>query len=181
MSAIDSAKKQNSRLVQKQAFEAYKNFWALVGPIVAVVGASAYWSPSVVISAGTNIDPTQTLQTDLLITNTGHLPVYNVRFQCAIIASEISHAELANDFDRTLKKIEVLSPSMPIARQCFTVSRHIVGAILRITAFYEWPFSYRKAHASGFFAVRESASGFFLEPEAPTDSQPLLVGPPLEP
>src|ERR1700687_4130763 len=56
----------------------WKEFWAYAGPIVSLIGFYFLLAPQISVEPTISLDPTQTLSTQLLIKNVGHVPVYNI-------------------------------------------------------------------------------------------------------
>src|ERR1700722_15915383 len=58
----------------------WKEFWAFAGPLISVVGLYFLLRPQIIVEPSVNLDPAQTLSTQLIIKNAGRVPVYNVHF-----------------------------------------------------------------------------------------------------
>ena len=83
---------------QTQGFSFYwKETWAYIGPVVALVGAWSFWSPAVSIAAGANLDASQKLATEFVVSNVGRVPIYNVTFECDLLGKEMLITELDLD------------------------------------------------------------------------------------
>lgn len=154
--------------------DAWKNFWAFGGPALSLLGAAAYWWPSVAIATGVNLDPTQDFQTQFVVTNTGHVPVHEVSFVCALVGNRASVGHLSTG--PSLSPIETLRPGEPASRGCFTASLSIDGPMLRVDAYYKWPIIGQTVRARAYFAVKKGSAGAFLVPEAaPSVEPPALI------
>ena len=67
-----------------KGWEFWKFAWAILGPIVALTTFYFNFTPSVSITPTVNIDKTQTYSTQIEITNTGRVPIYDLIFSCGI-------------------------------------------------------------------------------------------------
>jgi hypothetical protein len=97
-------------------WRAWQIAWGIFGPPVALTGLFFLLRPQVTIEPSVNLDPGQPLATQFLISNRGHVPIYNVRFGWTIGGSgaHIGHLRPAN--------------LMPVAK-CLTRNR--VGSVKR--------------------------------------------------
>src|ERR1700730_2078168 len=64
--------------------ELWKNVWAVLGPAVALTGFAFLLWPQVRIEPGASLDFTDALTTQFRVTNSGNVPVYEIRFGCDI-------------------------------------------------------------------------------------------------
>jgi hypothetical protein len=153
----------------------WNKFWSFAGPILTLIAAAAYWLPSVTLATGVNLDPKQDFQTQFVVTNSGHLPIYDVTFACSLVGNQGSIGELQVG-GNTLAPIPSLKPGEPASRGCFQKSLSINGPILKVDAYYRWPFIGRIATATAYFALRHGANGTALVPEAtPASALPTLL------
>jgi hypothetical protein len=149
----------------------WKEFWAFAGPLLAIVGAWNYWVPNISIAPGVNLDPRQEFQTQFVISNTGHIPIYDVHFSCDLIGNRLAVAELG-----TGDMLEPIPQLLGTAsRGCFAKSLVAHGPWLKVTARYRWPLTGKEHSSSGFFSVREGANGVFLVSEPPPSPEPRSI------
>lgn len=151
----------------------WKNIWAILGPAMTLLGAGAYWWPSVGLATGINLDPSQDFQTQFVITNTGHVPVHDVSFVCTLVGSQANIGDLQSG--PRPAPISTLKPGEPASRGCFAKSLNIDGPMLRVDAYYRWPIINRIVSTRSYFAVRRGASGKFLVPEATPSPEPSTL------
>jgi hypothetical protein len=155
---------------------AWKNFWVYAGPLLTLVGLWAYWTPSISLVPGVNLDPSQEFQSQFLVTNTGHVAVNNLTFTCSLMGKKMGVAELNMSAGDTLAPVAILKPGNFASRGCFTKSLVVGGPILKIVAHYRWPLVGNSDSATAYFSVREGSSGVFLVPEgAPSPEPPTLL------
>jgi hypothetical protein len=67
---------------EARAMAVWKNLWAVVGPLIALVGFYFLLRPQISIEPGANLDPSKPFGTLFLVKNTGHIPIYDVQFTC---------------------------------------------------------------------------------------------------
>lgn len=153
--------------------ERWKEFWAYAGPVATLVGLWTYWCPSVYISAGVNINPAEQLQTQFIITNNGHVPVYDVKFTCSILPSGLGlYVNLKTSGDNSLQAIKTLEEGQAASRGCFAKSLVAGGPWLKVVANYKWPLIGKPASKTVYFSVRTGPVGSFLVPEAAPSPEP---------
>ncbi len=149
--------------------------WAIFGPILTIIGSWQLYTPHVAITSGVNLDSSQQFQTQFVVTNTGKVAVYDLRFTCELLGDAIAIGSLASR-PPDLLPVAQLPPGAPVSRGCFSESRNISGETLRVTTHYKWPLFNKDASVEAYFSVRSGQGGFFLVPEAPPDpSLPSLI------
>jgi hypothetical protein len=143
----------------------WKEAWAYVGPVFALASAWFLLTPQVSIEAGVNFDPAQPLSTQFLITNRGHVPVYNLSFSCKFGGSSvhIGHLELRSD---TIAPARSLAAGHAITRNCGSSSEDIQAQV-EFAVTYHWPIIRTASTELAHFAIRRGAPGFFLVPTSP--------------
>ncbi len=77
--AVDTSKQKGPA---RKVWGAWKEVWAILGPCIALTGFFFLLKPQVEIDPSVNLDPAEPLATQFLISNKGHVPVYNIQFGC---------------------------------------------------------------------------------------------------
>jgi hypothetical protein len=143
----------------------WETFWAFVGPIISVFGVAQYYWPSVTITTGVNLSPREIFQTQFIVTNTGHMSVYNVSFRCALVGTSLKVGVVSTGND--LAKIPELLPNHPASRGCFGRSLIENGPWLKVSADYKWPLIGLVSTETAFFSAKATDKGEVqLVPEA---------------
>jgi hypothetical protein len=171
-----TAKDESVILEQKvkrsaQAWDWWKALWALFGPIFAVITFYSNFTPAISIAPGPNLDRTQSYFTQILITNTGHLPVYDVSFACGFGASSGTvHIGRIDHSTQNIAPVQRLSPGQSTTKDCAVASDVQGDANLTFTISYKWPLigwlSGWQESKSAKFDVKEGRDGHFLVPSA---------------
>lgn len=170
-----SKEKSQSPTNKRSSFGAvWKDVWAYLGPFFTLVGVWAYWSPSLTITSGVNLDPSQSLQTQFVVTNNGHVPVRDVNLTCGLLSDKVAFDQL-DTINNSLRPIAVLGPGMTASRGCFSQSQNVTGAILKIEAHYRWPIINRIETVKAFFSALKGRDGNYLVPEAPPVPEPQTL------
>ena len=174
VSAMQIIPKQG--LDARQSFSnAWRSIWSYLGPLITIVGLWTYWSPSIAITAGAALDPSQLLQTDFLLTNIGHVPVYDVHLRCSLLGQQF-YAKLLESSGEILRPVSSLEPNHPVSRGCFTKSLMSGDLSLKVVASYHWPLIGKVSEETAYFSARKGASGFVLVPEErPSLEPPTLL------
>ncbi|VTZ50324.1 hypothetical protein MPC4_220054 [Methylocella tundrae] len=143
----------------------WKEFWAFAGPILTLTSAWFLLSPQISIEPSVNLDPSQPVATQFLITNRGHVPVYDVHFGCGFGgggAIHIGHLKLSM---ATMLPVRVLPPGVQVTRNCAVESDNIQVPDISITATYTWPVIRWQGTQTAHFSLRHGTPGFFLVPD----------------
>jgi hypothetical protein len=148
------------------AWGTWKAFWAFAGPLMASTTFYSFLAPNISIESSVNLDPSQPLATQFLISNRGHLSVFDVRFSCAFNGRSvyIGHFVAGNS---TLKPVHQLEPKASVTRGCAIESSDVSIPDVVVTAFYKLPLLGLETSQSAHFSVRKGAPGFFLVPGSP--------------
>ncbi|WP_124551096.1 hypothetical protein [Burkholderia sp. Bp9015] len=145
-------------------------FWGIAGPLSTAISLWTYFGPSVAISPGVNLDPSQEFQTQFVVANKGNFPLYNVHFSCEIMGSSADIKDLEIN-GRTLRRIEKFQSGGVASRGCFTQSRIPTGGRLKVDVYYTWRMGFgREEVQSAYFRVESGASGNYLVPDDSADS-----------
>jgi hypothetical protein len=145
--------------------EIWKDIWAILGPGVALTSFAFFLWPQVQIEPSANLDPAQALATQFKITNTGHVPVYNVTFRCEYgFPLRAGHSGL-DVAGTAIAPIPALLAGHTVTRSCADSSADVGTPNMRITVLYEWPIIGRADTIPAFFRVVRSDVGFFLLPD----------------
>lgn len=145
--------------------ERYRTFWAYAGPIFTLVSAGALWWPSVTITSGANLDPSQDFQTQVLINNNGKSPVYDMSITCDLVGEEAYIGKLQTP-ERPIPKIPTLRAGEVASRGCLAASKYITGLQLRVHADFTWPIIGRRDRVTSYFSVERGPTGSVLVPQA---------------
>lgn len=140
--------------------------WGLIGPIITLVGVGFWLEPAITIEPTASLDRSVSLATQFKVTNTGHVPVYNVHFRCQY-GFPLGFGNPGLDMTgSTFGPAAVLSPGAPITRSCADTSSHDVGTPnMQITTFYKWPIIGKTSSVAAFFRVVKGNDGYFLLPD----------------
>lgn len=105
-------------------------------------------------------------QLSFKVTNTGHVPVYNVHFRCEY-GFPLSFGSPGLDMTgNSFAPAAVLSPGGAITRSCADTSSHDVGTPnMQITTLYKWPIIGNTVSGAAFFRVVKGNDGYFLLPD----------------
>lgn len=162
-------------------FGFWKNFWAFAGPLFTILGLGNYYTPSVTITSGVNLDPKQSLQTQFLVTNSGNVRVHDLIFACTFKALVMpgSTASIGVDGAKLLTKIDELNPKSTISKGCFTQSNTAEGTVLRVVNWFRWPLINYQDRVEAYFVVRKGSDGFFLVPDSPPNATSPMALPPI--
>jgi hypothetical protein len=146
----------------------WNKFWGLTGPISIVISLLIYIAPSIAITPGDNLDPSQEFQTQFVVTNKGNFSLYNVHFTCEIDGSAIAIQNLQGS--SSLKRIPHFQSGGLASRGCFAQSRTRTDGRLKVDVYYTWPrFGIERVQPT-YFRVESGASGNFLVPDDDDDS-----------
>jgi hypothetical protein len=153
-----------------QAWDWWKALWVLFGPIFALITFYTNFTPAISITPGPNLDKAQAYFTQILITNTGHVPVYDLGFACGFGSNSgtvhIGHLEMRPQDTAPMQK---LSSGQPTTRDCAVASDVQGDANLTFTVVYKWPligWLLGWQVKSAKFDVKEGRDGHFLVPSA---------------
>ena len=153
----------------------WKLFWAFGGPTLSILGAWAYWHPSLSIASGVNLDPSQSFQTQFVVTNTGHSSIYDVTFFCGLRGEVSVMNDLEVSDPETLMPVATLEGGGTVSRGCFTKSKDITGMMLLVQVRYNLPVLGWRRSSIAWFSIRKGTSGNFLVVEPTPDPIPPPV------
>jgi hypothetical protein len=143
-----------------------KKFWACVGLILALTSAWFLLSPKISIGPSVNLDPSQPLATQFLISNNGNVPVYNVYFGCGLGGGGAhSHIGTFQLSASAIAPVPKLPAGASVTRSCALESEDIQVPDITITATYTWPVIEWQSSQTAHFSLRHGTSGFFLVPD----------------
>jgi hypothetical protein len=148
-----------------QIARGWKGFWAFAGPTVSLVGFFFLLAPQISVEPSVNLDPAQTLSTQLLIKNTGRVPIHNIHFGFALGGGSVFIGRMA--FGTTLQPIATLSPGASITRAIASESFDVQAPDVTLNVTYSWPIIGKETTQSFHFAIKRGAGGFFLVPDLP--------------
>lgn len=163
----------------KRFWEVWKTGWAFVGPIV---GLTTFWYnfvPSLTVSLGSNLDKTQLYSTQIIITNTGKLSIYDLKFTCGFIflteGGVRGKTMRLNYADKS--PVPILIPGEPIGKSCASQSELMgsAGLGLSFKVNFRWPLiGYLpliggQTSKTAFFEVKSGPEGYFLVPAGSPD------------
>jgi hypothetical protein len=140
----------------------WKEFWALAGPLMALVSIAFLLMPQITIEPSVNLDPQQPLATQFLITNRGKVPVYEVRFSCGIGGPGGTHIGISSS---TSSPILTLAPGESATKACAVESQDIATQMITVSATYRWPLIRYESTFAAHFSLKHGTPGFFLVPE----------------
>jgi hypothetical protein len=157
------------RAPQRRRFSRWwQAMWGVIGPIITLVSVGFWLEPAITIEPTVSLNRSESLATQFKVTNTGHLPVYNLHFRCEY-GPPIKFGNAGLDMTgSTFGPAAVLSPGDPITRSCADPSSHEVGTPnMQITAFYKWPTPVigKTFSVPAFFRVVKGNDGYFLLPD----------------
>jgi hypothetical protein len=153
-----------------QAWDWWKALWALFGPIFALITFYSNFTPAISIVPGSNLDGTQSYFTQILITNTGRVPVYDLAFACGFgTNSGTVHIGRIEHSTNNIAPVQRLSPGQSTTKDCAVASDVRGDANLTFTIVYKWPligWLLGWQAKSAKFDVKEGRDGHFLVPSA---------------
>ncbi|MEO6780157.1 MAG: hypothetical protein ABI407_03790 [Bradyrhizobium sp.] len=144
----------------------WKEFWAFAGPLISVVGLYFWLRPQITVEPSVNLDPSQTLSTQLLIKNVGHVPIYNVRFGFALGGGHVYIGRMTRGDN--LKPIALLSAGTAVTRALASESIDVQAPDVILNVTYVWPIIGKETTVPFHFSIKRGAAGFFLVPDLPT-------------
>jgi hypothetical protein len=144
----------------------WKEVWAYLGPCLSLVGAWFLLTPNIDVTAGINLDTAQQFQTQFLVSNRGHVPIYNVHFACGLTGPVVAIDSIRGS--EYFSPISELRPGAIASRGCFGESRVPISGPLEISVFYTWPLIGKESVVKADFTVRQTASGFAMVPDTST-------------
>jgi hypothetical protein len=147
----------------------WKNAWAVLGPTIALTGVSFLLWPQIKIEPSVNPNPTDPVGTEFTVVNSGNVPVYNVRFSCALgIGGGSSYLGRVSTSAATLRPVSILPPGVPVTKSCVLSSEGSQIPNMEATASYEWPLIWKESSKSAFFRVIRGTNGAaYLLPDLP--------------
>ena len=150
----------------QRAWKAWQVFWAFFGPLFSL---TAFWfnvTPTVTIEPSVNIDPSKLYATQILITNRGHVPIYDLTFACGIGAG--GGATVMNGMltAPNIRPAARLGAGQAITRSCDVGSLDVQGNTrLWIYVSYTWPLVGWRDTRNVVFDVKKGTPGYFLVPD----------------
>jgi hypothetical protein len=147
-------------------WNSWKAFWAFVGPIIAITGFWFTMTPAITVEPSVNTDPAKIYATQIMITNRGHVPIYDLRFSCGIGAGggRTTFNGLLSPPD--IRPAERLGAGQPITRSCDVGTLDVEGnARLRFEVSYVWPIIGYHDSRQVIFDVKKGVPGYFLVPD----------------
>jgi hypothetical protein len=171
--------KETEKSTGKRRWEIWKTGWAFLGPIVGLITFWYNFTPSLMISAGSNIDKTQRYSTQVIITNTGRVPIYDLTFTCGFIfltEGQVWGKHMKFDI-QDKSPVPRLNPGEPIGKACASQSEleGNAGLGLSFKVNFRWPFiGYwpligGQDSKTAFFEVKSGHEGYFLVPSGSPD------------
>jgi hypothetical protein len=140
--------------------ELWKNVWAVLGPAVALTGFAFLLWPQVRIEPSSSLDSTDALTTQFRVTNTGNVPVYEIRFGCSVgIGAAYTHLGHVQAGAASLAPLARLAAGNSVTRSCVISSSGSDIPNMQITATFEWPLIPWSESKTAFFRVVRSATG----------------------
>jgi hypothetical protein len=158
-------KELEPKRLRSRIWQWWKDGWALLGPIVALVSFLYLWIPEISIEPSVNLDPMQPLATQFLVRNNGRVPIYNVRFGCILGGGNTYIGHLV--IGPTLMPVQTLPAGLSVTRGCAVESSDITVPVITITVTYRWPLIGIQSVQTASFSLRHGVPGFFLVPEMP--------------
>lgn len=147
---------------------AWKEFWAYVGPIISLIGCYFLLAPQISVEPTVNLDPSQSLSTQLLIKNTGHVPIYNIRLAADLGGAKgpvyMGHLKPSRAM---FQPIEVLAAGASVTRAIAAESFNVQAPDIIFKVIYDWPIIGKEATSQFHFSIKRGAAGFFLVPDLP--------------
>jgi hypothetical protein len=159
----------------------WKFVWGVIGaPTTAVAFAVSYW-PHVKLETSINVDPDQTLASELVVTNVSPLPIFNVRLKVDLKTLYRPTIMVTGNISaRSVEPIAELRPRQQVAKRIVGSSNAIDIPYVLVNVTYEWPLVCRlritciESTEPFWFAVRHGQAGHFLVP-AVEPSVPLVT------
>jgi hypothetical protein len=142
----------------------WKEFWAFAGPIISVVGLYFLLRPQITVEPSVNLDPAQTLSTQLLIKNSGHVPVYNIHFGFALGGGSVSLGSMTFG-PKTLEPVAALPAGVSVTRELAAESFDVKAPDVILKVSYRWPIIGKETTESFHFSIKRGTAGFFLVPD----------------
>lgn len=136
----------------------------IVGLFSTVISIWTYFAPSIAITPGDNLDPSQEFQTQFVVTNRGNFPLYNMHFACSIEGSRVDIESLRGN-GKTLRRIAKFPSGGVASRGCFVESRVRVDGRLKVDVYYTWSSFSIEMVQPAYFRVENGASGNMLVPD----------------
>ncbi len=135
-------------------WQGWKAFWALAGPLMALVSIIFLLTPQITIEPSVDLDPQQPLATQFLITNRGKVPIYDVRFSCGIGRPGGSNMGDLVVSSSTLSPILTLAPGESATRACAVGSQDIATQVITVSARYRWPLIRYESTFAAHFSLK---------------------------
>jgi hypothetical protein len=154
-------------------------YLAIGVPAIATIAIIWFYSPNIAIQPAAVLNPLNAVDAEFTITNTGHVTVYNLLFQCEIIRDNGTHFTTSANIvhlpsGRVVEQsISTLSPNEGITTHCgsggtvsapLTVARYPASIIA--TANYTWPLvKWTGSRTRRFNSRQDQSRGIVLVPE----------------
>jgi hypothetical protein len=150
----------------RRAWSGWKEFWAFVGPLALIASLWINFTPSITIEPSANVDPQREYATQFLITNRGHVPVYDARFSCSI---GVGGGLTTIDGTLTppdLRPVGLLASGQSVTRSC-DVGLDVQGNTrIRFEVSFVWPLIGHHGTRQAIFSLRRGSPGYFLVPDS---------------
>jgi hypothetical protein len=165
----EDKEKNNQKAERKRPslLDVWKNVWAIAGPAITLISFAYFLWPEVRIEPSANLDPSKPLATHFRITNTGHVPVYNVTFDCNLGGGPgtTSISGLRAD-PLVFQHVRILPAGKDIDLACATSAEGQIPN-MSIVAHFEWPLIGHSDKHLAFFKIVRGRDGYFLLPDLP--------------
>lgn len=145
----------------------WQEFWSVVGPIFVLITFYSNFTPAIAIGPSVNLDKAQTYSTQILITNTGRVPVYDLTFSCLFggPTGRMDVYRLGDDSEPDdLAPVQRLAAGQPITKACATTSDVGGNNQLTFVVNFKWPLIGYRDSRTAFFEIKEGREGHFLLP-----------------
>jgi hypothetical protein len=147
-------------------WNSWKAFWAFVGPITATLGFWFTVAPAITVEPSVNTDPAKIYATQILITNRGHVPIYDLRFSCGLGVGG-GHSTFNGTLSPPdIRPAERLDAGRALTRSCDVGTLDVEGnARLSFEVSYAWPIIGHRDSRKVIFDVKKGVPGYFLVPD----------------
>lgn len=101
-----------------------------------------------------------------MVTNRGHVPVYNVSFKCGANFQGVFGKLVFSG--ATISPVAELDASRAVTRACVVESADPPpNATQTVTVDFVWPVIGYKDSTTAYFSIRRGSPGFFMVPDLP--------------
>ncbi len=163
--AEDKGAPPPAKSTRQHLWKGWQVFWAFAGPIMAVIGFWIAMTPTISIEPGVNIDLSQTYSTQIVVTNRGHVPIYDVTFRCGIgVGGGLLSVEELTTRGQDLRPVRILHSGEAVTKSCAVSSKVGGNNKISFTASFTWPLIGNRDSKQAFFEVKEGPGSHFLVP-----------------